>query len=171
MRDERQRAEDDGARQVALRVLHLAGGERQVAPAVVGPQHADERQARCCRPRSAAPAAGAVRCDTLAPWPPPSRNDAPTSTASAANLAAVDDADDGRADVGAEDVGAGGEGDGGGRQAAGERCSARPDRRRGCAAGIRRRRPAMPPRAEARISTSSDQPNRTPTGRPQPSRR
>ncbi len=38
-------AEDEAAGDRARRILDLAGGERQEVPAVVGPQHGDERHA------------------------------------------------------------------------------------------------------------------------------
>ena len=53
--DQRQRAEDDGAGEIALRVLHFAGGKGQVGPPVVGPQHADQREADAADRKAARP--------------------------------------------------------------------------------------------------------------------
>ena len=138
--DDRQRAEDDGARQVALRVLHFAGGEREVGPAVVGPEDADEREARCCRPRSTRPRRRGVEVRDGRAVAAAERERRSRPAAQRRELGRGRPADDGRADVGAADVGAGGEGDGGGRQAAGRERMRRPDRRRKCGAGIRRTR-------------------------------
>ena len=80
MRDDRQRADDDRARQVALRVLHLAAGERQVAEAVVGPQHADQRQADAADADRRAGRRRRQVAETLAPWPPPSTSGRHTSS-------------------------------------------------------------------------------------------
>ena len=43
--DQRQRPENDRARKIALRIFHLARRKRQVGPAVVRPEHADQREA------------------------------------------------------------------------------------------------------------------------------
>ena len=52
--------------------------------------HSTLTSARPIAPVPIGPGAAAVRCDTLAPCPPPSRNDAATRTTSAENFAAVE---------------------------------------------------------------------------------
>ena len=86
--DDGERAVDDGARQVALRILDLAAGERQVGEAVVGPQHGNQREAeqpgldRAGRRRGGDQARAAATAEQ--------RSDTTTSNASAPNLVIVE---------------------------------------------------------------------------------
>ncbi len=44
--DDGQRPEDQAPRQIAARVSHLAGRERETVPAIIGPEHGDHRDAK-----------------------------------------------------------------------------------------------------------------------------
>ena len=55
-------------------------------PAIAGA----EEKARPIAPIPIGPDAGAVKCDTLAPWPPPRANEAPARRTSAENFASVE---------------------------------------------------------------------------------
>ena len=84
--DDGDRADDDRARKVALRIRDLAGGKR-VGEAVVGPEHRNKRQAEeACLGGPA----GGVKSAAEPTAPPPSAKRGETRSASAPNLAMVD---------------------------------------------------------------------------------